>query len=72
MSTKLVCTYPESYIHVTQALLNDQKRFTIKSVLNDLIKDFEVELYANKSEDVYYEATIKEVLQIIEKRKAQV
>jgi hypothetical protein len=42
------------------------------SVLNDLIKDFEVELYANKSEDVYYEAAIKEVLQIVEKRKAQI
>ncbi|MEY4331456.1 MAG: hypothetical protein RLZZ196_194 [Bacteroidota bacterium] len=72
MNTNLVCTYPKSYIHVTQALLNDQKKYTMTSVLNDLIKDFEVELYANKSEDVYYEAAIKEVLQIVEKRKAQI
>lgn len=65
-----VCTYPESYLHVTQALLDDQKRFYRTSVYDEIIKHLESELYANKGEDSYYEYAIKAVIESV-RQKAQ-
>lgn len=62
MSTDVICTYPESYLHVTQALLDDQKKHSRLATYNEIIKDLESELYANKGEDQYYAFAIKSVI----------
>lgn len=69
-STDIICTYPESYIHVTQGLLDDQKKAQRNAVHNEIIKHLESELYANKGEDSYYEYAIKAVIESI-RQKAQ-
>jgi hypothetical protein len=71
MSTDIICTYPESYLHVTQALLDDQKRFYRNSTYNEIIKSLESELYANKGEDMFYEYAIKAVINFIKEKAAQ-
>lgn len=71
MSTDIICNYPESYLHVTQALLDDQKRFYRNSTYNEIIKSLESELYANKGEDMFYEYAIKAVINFIKEKEAQ-
>lgn len=70
-STDIICTYPESYLHVTQALLDDQKKFYRAATYNEIIKHLESELYANKGEDSYYEYAIKAVIESIKAKASQ-
>lgn len=67
-STDVLCNFPESYLHVTQALLDDQKKFYRAATYNEIIKHLESELYANKGEDSYYEYAIKAVIKSIEEK----
>lgn len=62
-STDLSCNWPQSYIHVTQDLLNDQKKHTRLALYNEIINDLESELYANKGEDLYYAAAIESLIE---------
>ena len=70
-STDIVCTFPESYLHVTQALLDDQKRLYRASTFNEIIKHLESELYANKGEDAMYEYAVKAVIDFIRTKEAE-
>lgn len=70
-STDIVCTFPESYLHVTQALLDDQKKFYRASTYNEIVKHLESELYANKGEDVIYEYAVKAVIDFIRTKQAE-
>lgn len=67
-STKLVCNWPESYLHITQALLNDQKKTNRAAAYNEIIKDLEAELYANKDEDQFYGFAIRAVIERIQSK----
>jgi hypothetical protein len=67
-STEIICTYPESYLHVTQALLDDQKKHQRTATYNEIISELEAELYANKDEDPYYGYYIKAVIERIQSK----
>jgi len=67
-STELSCNWPESYIHVTQNLLNDQKKHQRLATYNEIIKDLESELYANKDEDQFYGFAIRAVIERIQSK----
>lgn len=67
-STDIICTYPESYLHVTQALLDDQKKHARVATYNEIIKELQSELYANKDEDPYYGYYLKAVIERIESK----
>jgi hypothetical protein len=67
-STDIICTYPESYLHVTQALLDDQKKHQRVAVYNEIIKELESELFANKEEDPYYGYYLKAVIERIQSK----
>lgn len=45
--------------------MDDQKKFQRISVYNEIIKDLESELYANKDEDQFYGYAIKAVIERI-------
>ena len=68
MEARLICEWPSSYIHVTQALLDDQKKHQRASAYNEIIKDLESELYANKGEDQFYDYAIKAVINRIQSK----
>jgi hypothetical protein len=67
-SINLECSWPKTYIHVTQQLLNDQKRHQRVAVYNEIIKDLESELYANKDEDQFYGFAIRAVIERIQSK----
>ncbi len=67
-STELECNWPESYLHVTQQLLDDQKKHQRLNVYNEIIKELESELFANKEEDPYYGYYLKAVIERIQSR----
>lgn len=71
MTTSLKCPWPESYIHVTQTLLDDQRRFYRNATYNEILKSLESELYANKGEDVLYEYAIKAVINFVKEKEAE-
>lgn len=69
-STSLSCNWPKSYIHVTQELLNDQQKHNRFKVYNEIIKDLESELYANKGEDLYYATAIESLIERLKSKVA--
>jgi hypothetical protein len=69
-STELSCNWPESYLHVTQNLLDDQRKHQRFAVYNEIIKDLESELYANKGEDLYYATAIESLIDRLKSKVA--
>ena len=70
MEARLICEWPNSYLHVTQDLLNDQKKHQRFAVYNEIVKDLESELYANKGEDLYYATAIESLIERIKSKMA--
>lgn len=68
MEARLICEWPSSYIHVTQALLDDQKKHQRRVAYNEIVKDLESELYANKDEDQFYAHAIRAVIERIQSK----
>jgi hypothetical protein len=67
-STELKCNWPYGYLHISQDLLDDQKKYQRAAVYNEIIKDLESELYANKDEDQFYGYAIKAVIERIQSK----
>ncbi len=67
-STELRCNWPHGYLHITQQLMDDQKKHQRTSAFNEIIKDLETELYANKDEDQFYAYAIKAVIERIQSK----
>jgi hypothetical protein len=67
-STELRCNWPHGYLHVTQQLLDDQKKHQRLNVYNEIISELESELFANKEEDPYYGYYLKAVIERIQSK----
>ncbi len=48
--------------------MDDQKKHQRTSAFNEIIKDLETELYANKDEDQFYAYAIKAVIERIQSK----
>jgi hypothetical protein len=60
------------YMNISRELLEDFKRYAKVDEIDNLIGVLDKMLYANKSEDKYYEAAIVDIINVLQERKTQI